>query len=222
MNSYNTDVKNNIKKNENYKNHNHLTSTNFVDIYIDVYASSIEFYSRLNSAFIDAVSVPFTDAREEIRKIRNEIKPKEFFNYTHQQQELDRKIEKTSLSKIRNKFDTNFREKTFIDSLSEFVESYSNLVNITGIGFIFQNIFNLNSFWNNVFIEPIRDTWGRTSSHKINLGGNHSLMHYDIHQQEEGHSSENNNIKQRSKITKETEKETTKRNLLILLLLLPC
>jgi hypothetical protein len=48
----------------------------------------------LNSAFIDAVSVPFTDAREEISEMKNEIKPEEFFNYD-QQQELHRKIEKS-------------------------------------------------------------------------------------------------------------------------------
>ena len=200
MNAY-TDIKNNIKKNYNYKNHNYLPS-NFVDAYIDAYASSIEFYSRLNSAFIDAVSVPFTDAREEIREIRNEIKPDEFFNYD-QQQELYRKIEKIALSKINDKFDTNFREKTFIDSLSEFVESFCNLGNITGTGYLYQNISNLNSLWNNVFIEPLRDTLGRTSSHKITLGDKYSLIHYDMHQQEEeSYSSENNNIKQRSKITK--------------------
>jgi hypothetical protein len=40
MNSY-TDIKNNIKKNHNYKN----LTYNFVDAYIDAYASSIEFYS---------------------------------------------------------------------------------------------------------------------------------------------------------------------------------
>ena len=209
MNSY-TDTKNNIKKNDNYKNHNYHLTYNFVDAYIDAYASSIEFYSRLNSAFIDAVSVPFTDAREEIRELRNGIKPKEFFNYSQQQQEFYRKIEKITLSKIRDKFDTNFREKTFIDSLSEFVESFCNLGYITGTGYLYQNISDLNSFWNNVFIEPLRDTLGRTSSHKVNLGNKYSLIHYNMLQQEkdeeESYSAENNNIKQRSKITEKTEK----------------
>jgi hypothetical protein len=50
----------------------------------------------------------------------------EFFNYSQQQQKFYRKIEKITLSRIRDKFDTNFREKTFIDSLSEFVESFCN------------------------------------------------------------------------------------------------
>jgi polyhydroxyalkanoate synthase subunit PhaC len=225
MNSYNTDTNNNsnIKKNDNYKNHNnyHLTyPLNFVDAYIDVFASSIEFYSRLNSAFIDAVSVPFKDAREEIREIKKiAIKPQDFFNYNQQQQqELQRKIEKIIFSRIRKKFDANFREKTFVDSLSEFVESYSNLINITGIGFLYENMFNLNSFWNNVFIEPIRDTIGRTPSHKINLSDKYSLMHYAMNQQEKeegegrekSYSLESNNIKkQRSKTA---EKIDEKRN----------
>jgi len=193
MNSYNTDIKNDIKKND--KNYNYkLISTNFVDAYIDAFASSIQFYSRLNSAFMDSIFVPFTDAREEIREIKNEMKPEEFFNYD-QQQELYRKIEKITLSKIRKKFDTNFREKPFVDSLSEFVEYFCNLANIAGMGYLYQNISNLTAFWNNAFIEPIRDTWGRTPSHKINLDDKYSLMHYDTHhqqQQEEGEKEKTN------------------------------
>ncbi|MDX1371697.1 MAG: hypothetical protein R3321_04470 [Nitrososphaeraceae archaeon] len=82
MNSYNKNVENNIKKNNNNKIYNnYLTSTNFVDSFIDAYASSTQFYSRLNSAFMDAIFVPFTDAREEeIREIKNGIKPENFFN----------------------------------------------------------------------------------------------------------------------------------------------
>jgi poly(3-hydroxyalkanoate) synthetase len=56
-----------------------------------------------------------------------------------------------------------------------------------------------------VFIEPLRDTLGRTSSHNVNLGDKYSLIHYDMRQQqqeEESYSSESNNIKQKSKITK--------------------
>ena len=56
-----------------------------------------------------------------------------------------------------------------------------------------------------MFIEPLRDTLGRTSSHNVNLGDKYSLIHYDMRQQqqeEESYSSESNNIKQKSKITK--------------------
>jgi hypothetical protein len=40
------------------------------DAFIDAYASSLQFYSRLNRSFLDALFVPFTDAREELREIK--------------------------------------------------------------------------------------------------------------------------------------------------------
>ena len=46
-----------------------------IDTFVDAFASSIEFYSRLNSAFIDALSVPFSDAQNQIKDIRKEIMP---------------------------------------------------------------------------------------------------------------------------------------------------
>ena len=51
--------------------------------------------------------------QEKAKEIRNEIKPEEFFIYYQQPQgqEFYRKIEKITLSKIRDKFDTNFRKK---------------------------------------------------------------------------------------------------------------
>ena len=65
----------NTKLNKN----NHITNTNtntnddyvkplLMETYIDAFASSIEFYSRVNRAFIDAFSVPLTDAREESKR----------------------------------------------------------------------------------------------------------------------------------------------------------
>ena len=60
---------------------------------------------------------PFTDAREEIREIRNEIKPEEFFIYYQQPQgqEFYRKIEKIILflKYVINLIQT-FRDKTFV------------------------------------------------------------------------------------------------------------
>ena len=60
---------------------NHITNINtnddyvkplLMEPYIDAFASSIEFYSRVNRAFIDAFSVPLTDAREELKEIKKE------------------------------------------------------------------------------------------------------------------------------------------------------
>ena len=132
-----------------------------MEAYVDTFASSIEFFSRLNSAFIDALSVPFTDAREEIKEIKREVMDDDrnllVLNY-QEQQEFYKKTEKIILSKIRDKFDTNFRENTFVISLSEFIEAYCNLAKVSGAGLLYQQMSNANAYWNNTFIEPIRDT----------------------------------------------------------------
>lgn len=106
----NTDTNTDISTNtDNYYNKPRL-----LEAYVDTFTSSIEFYSRLNSAFIDALSVPFTYARDEIKEIKKEVTDDSrnllFLNY-QEQQEFYKKTEKIILSKIRNKFDTNFREK---------------------------------------------------------------------------------------------------------------
>lgn len=155
-----------------------------IGTYIDAFTSSLEFYSRLNSAFIDALSVPFTDARNEIKEIRKEFKiTTDLFVDYNQQQEFYKKAERIILLKIRNKFDTNFREKTFVTCLSEFIERYSNLAKVTGAGLRYQHMSNVNAFWNNLFIEPIRDVLYRTPSHKIYSENKYSLFHYHLPQE---------------------------------------
>ena len=54
-----------------------LTSSNddhfksqLMETYIDAFASSIEFYSRINRAFIEAISLSLIDAREDLKKIK--------------------------------------------------------------------------------------------------------------------------------------------------------
>jgi hypothetical protein len=51
--------------------------TILMDTIVDAYASSLQFYSRLNRSFLDALFVPFIDAREELREIRKEDAMKE-------------------------------------------------------------------------------------------------------------------------------------------------
>jgi class III poly(R)-hydroxyalkanoic acid synthase PhaC subunit len=151
-----------------------------IDTYINAFTASIEFYFRLNSSFVDALFVPFTDATQVIKEIKKEILGDDDFLFIHsdKQQEFYKKAEKIILSEIRNKFDTNFREKSFINSLSEFIESYCNLAKTTGAGLLFQQMSNANAFWNNVYIEPIRDRMYRTPSHKIHSKNKYSLFHY--------------------------------------------
>jgi poly[(R)-3-hydroxyalkanoate] polymerase subunit PhaC len=158
-----------------------------MDAIVDAYASSLQFYSRLNRSFLDALFVPFTDAREELREIRKEEAKKEekvyyanYSDYLKYQQQYYQKYEKIIMSGIRDKFDINFREEGFTRALSEYIDSYSEIAKMTDIGQIYQYTSNFISFWNNEFIEPIRDTALRTPSHKIYSENKYSLFHYDI------------------------------------------
>jgi hypothetical protein len=94
------------------------------------------------------------------------------------QQEFYNRAEKVILAEIRDKFDTNFREKNFVNSLSEFIESYCNLAKTTGAGQLFQKMFNATAFWNNEYVEPVREIMYRTPSHKIHSENKYSLFHY--------------------------------------------
>jgi hypothetical protein len=180
----NLNNKNNIKD-----NNPHALMDAFIDAFIDAYASFLQFYSRLNRSFLDALFVPFTDAREELREIRKEAKKEEeegklyfttFGDYLKYQQDYYKKYEKVIMSGIRDKFDINFREEGFTRSLSEYIDSYSDVAKITGYGQIYQYISNFISFWNHVFVEPIRDTALRTPSHKIYSENKYSLFHYVV------------------------------------------
>ena len=162
-----------------------------MDAIVDIYASSLQFYSRLNRSFLDALFVPFTDAREELREIRKEeaknkkkVYSAHYSDYLKYQQQYYKKYEKVIMSGIRDKFDINFREEGFTRALCEYIDSYSDMAKMTGFGQIYQYISNFTSLWNNEFIEPIRDTILRTPSHKIYSENKYSLFHYDILQKE--------------------------------------
>ena len=66
-------------------------------------------------------------------------------------------------SRYRKAFDEKFREKKFIDTLSDTITSYSELARVTGLGNMYKHLSNKISSWNNDFIEPIRDNLFRTS-----------------------------------------------------------
>jgi polyhydroxyalkanoate synthase subunit PhaC len=162
-----------------------------MDSIIDAYASSLQFYSRLNRSFLDALFVPFTDARDELREIKKEeakkeekVYPDNLNDYLEYQLKYYQKYEKVIMSGIRDKFDINLREEGFTRSLSEYIDGYSNMAKITGFGQIYQSTSNSTSYWNNEFAEPIRDTVLRTPSHKIYSENKYSLFHYDIPRQE--------------------------------------
>ena len=81
-------------------------------------------------------------------------------------------------SRYRKAFDEKFREKNFIDTLSDTVTGYSELARVTGLGKMYKHLSNKISLWNNDFIEPIRDTLFRTPSEKICEIEKYSLFHY--------------------------------------------
>jgi class III poly(R)-hydroxyalkanoic acid synthase PhaC subunit len=82
-------------------------------------------------------------------------------------------------SKYRKAFDEKFREKKFLDALSDTVISYSELARVTGLGNMYKYVSNKISLWNNDFIEPIRDNLFRTPSEKICEIEKYSLFHYN-------------------------------------------
>lgn len=206
LNKINNNININTTTNDDYNKYQ------LIETYIEAFTSSIEFYTKLNNAFIDALSVPFTDAREEIKEIKRKVKSSssDFFVNYDQQQESYKKVEKIILSKIRKKFDTNFREKIFVTSLSKFIERYSNLAKVTGAGIMYQQMSNVNAFWNNTYIEPIRDVIYRTPSHKIYSENKYSLFHYHLPQEnEDRRKDEKNADKKRTSGTKLTSNEHT-------------
>lgn len=172
-----------------------------IDIYINSFTASIEFYSRLNSSIIEAVFAPFTNGGKMVKELKKEVVSDNDLSFIDpsKQQDFYNKAEKKILAEIRNKFDTNFKEKNFVNSLSEFIESYCNLAKVTGAGQLFQQVSNATAFWNNEFVEPIRDIMYRTPSHKIHSENKYSLFHYylphenvEIRGEEEGEKSIDN------------------------------
>ena len=81
-------------------------------------------------------------------------------------------------STYRKAFDEKFREKNFIDTLSDTITGYSESARVTGLGKMYKHLSNKISLWNNDFIEPIRDTLFRTPSEKICEIEKYSLFHY--------------------------------------------
>jgi polyhydroxyalkanoate synthase len=87
-------------------------------------------------------------------------------------------LEKVVRSRISNLFNLRFREEDFVSTLSDTVTSYSALAKSTGFGQAYQNFSIWWANWNNNFIEPARDFFWRTPSHKIAELEKYSLFHY--------------------------------------------
>ena len=90
-----------------------------------------------------------------------------------------KELEKTVRTRIQTMFDERFRHEDFINALSDTIAVFSDFAKYTGSSQIYQNFSNLFSIWNNTLMEPIRDTYWRTPSHKICEIEKYSLFRYD-------------------------------------------
>ena len=186
----------------------------FVDNLVDVYIYSLQLHPRLASSFIDAIFIPFTEAKEELRELRKDSRSMSLYSSSQQQQDYYRKIERVIMSKIRKRFDNNYREESFVSCLSDFIDSNSRLADVTGYGQLYQQISNFNSFWNNTFIEPVRDKAWRTPLHRIYSENKYSLFHYDKPQQVKKNSASND--EQTKKTIERTDNDNVNTPLLII------
>ena len=123
--------------------------------------SLADFYTRLAIIFAD---VYLTNANY-VFKNKNSTSSKE--------------IERSWLSACRNTFEQRFRESSFIQSLSNTIDCYSKLAQTSSVGQWYQILSNITSVWNNLLIEPIRDTLWRTPSHDVYSEGKFALYHYN-------------------------------------------
>lgn len=96
----------------------------------------------------------------------------------NRQLEFYNRCEKIILTKIRNIFNTNFRNKDFVSTLSECVDLNYKLAKISGLGFLYQQFSNANYLLNDPYLQRFRDRMYITPSHKIHSEDNYSLFHY--------------------------------------------
>ncbi len=132
----------------------------------DTFYKSLTSSSRFNEKMLNIFSETYSEYIKTIIEDKNIVKDLPEF-------------EKIVRHKLHNIFNSRFREADFVDNFSDIVSNYSDLVRITGFGQVYQNFANLFATWNNNFIEPIRDTLWRTSSHKICSLEKYSLFRYD-------------------------------------------
>ncbi len=129
--------------------------------FVKAYADYISFCSKIAGAFADAYAAMSGVYLQERASTGNV------------------ELEKKMTSKARATFDSKFREKDFLKSISEVSEAYSKLAKNAGLGQMYQNASNLAAAWNNLLLEPLRDKMFRTPSHKVHEEGSFGLFHYD-------------------------------------------
>jgi len=138
---------------------------NFISLRDTLYSASTNF-SRFNEKIINTFSEAYSVYLKTILEDGNNTK------------DLP-ELEKIVRSRISSIFNLRFRDEDFVSTLSDTVASYSALAKSTGFGQVYQSSSIWWANWNNNFIEPIRDTFWRTPSHKIAELEKYSLFHYE-------------------------------------------
>jgi class III poly(R)-hydroxyalkanoic acid synthase PhaC subunit len=87
--------------------------------------------------------------------------------------------EKKALALARTVFEDRFDDPEFLASLARAVNDFSKWAKLSGYAILYQTLSSLSSLWNNTYVEPVRDSIGRTPFSKTHSDGNFSLFHYD-------------------------------------------
>jgi polyhydroxyalkanoate synthase subunit PhaC len=145
-----------------YYNNEFFINETLSNVFGEVISNSTQFNTELFSAFAKAYFMYLSTLSE----------------YNRSWKELPQ-LDKILRSRFHKIFDEKFREERFVNTLSDTVASYSELVKITGLGKVYQYLTNRLSEWNNDFVEPIRDTLYRTPSQKICELEKYSLFRYN-------------------------------------------
>lgn len=132
------------------------------DAFSNLGLSSYTFYNHLQNAMIDATTA-FNRA----------------FLLGYAASSNIMTAEKKGMASARMVFENKFANPEFLKSLARTVNDCSKWAKVSGYGALYQNLSNISSLWNNSFLEPLRDSFGRTPSHKIHSDGSFSLFHYD-------------------------------------------
>lgn len=127
----------------------------------DAYLSSLAFFGNLAAAY--------SNAWLSMGKVM-------YQNYASAQDNAE--LEKKVMAKGREELDARFRDEGFVKLLANAVNSYSRFAEASGLGQSYQNASNMWALWNNVLLEPLRDTVWRTPSHKIFSEDRFALFHY--------------------------------------------
>lgn len=144
-----------------------VSFTEMSDALARAISSSVQFNIVLSNTFFQSYPIYFNTISE----------------YDKSWKDLS-ELDKILRSRFQKAFDEKFREEAFVNTLSNTIANYSQLAKITGLGKLYKYFSNRSAVWNNDFIEPIRDTIGRTPSEKICEIEKFSVFHYKRHSDE--------------------------------------